>query len=87
MFFSGALISGTPLSAAGPAGALFRISFAAKPTTEEQIGYLHAYHRLQIDTRREKDPQCNRVHDEMFLASDRPHLRKLAQSLQELNLT
>ncbi len=66
---------------------MFRISFAAKPTTEEQLGYLQAYHKLQVDTRREKDPQCDRVHDESFLASDRPHIRKLAQSLQELNLT
>ena len=66
---------------------MFRISFAAKPTTEEQLGYLQAYHRLQIDTLREKDPQCDRVHDESFLASDRPHIRKLSQSLQELNLT
>lgn len=66
---------------------MFRMTFAAKPTTEEQLGYLRAYHRLQIDTLRKKDPQCDRVHDEQFLSSDRPHLRRLAQSLKELNLT
>jgi hypothetical protein len=65
---------------------MFRITFAEDPVTPEQIGLLRMCYETVMKTRQGAAPGSQADHEPLFLESDRPRIRHLANRLVELGM-